>query len=104
MKEYFRGGARWTTAPKPQMSDELYDQVNMNGKETANTDQQVWRKWAIQETPSLKGNFSKENREMHNNLEIHMGEGCSLAGKFAFFQTYLPGWHHPSLIQLKAVF
>lgn len=25
MKEYFRGGARWTTAPKPQMSDELYD-------------------------------------------------------------------------------
>ena len=27
MKEYFRGGARWTTAPKPQMSDELYDQV-----------------------------------------------------------------------------
>ena len=26
LKEYFRGGAKWTTAPKPQMSDELYDQ------------------------------------------------------------------------------
>ena len=26
IKEYFRGGAKWTTAPKPQMSDELYDQ------------------------------------------------------------------------------
>ncbi|EDO35968.1 predicted protein [Nematostella vectensis] len=25
IKEYFRRGARWTTAPKPQMSDELYD-------------------------------------------------------------------------------
>lgn len=27
IKSYFRQGARWTTAPKPQMSDELYDQV-----------------------------------------------------------------------------
>ena len=26
MKEYFRAGAKWTTAPKPLMSDELYDQ------------------------------------------------------------------------------
>ena len=26
IKEYFRGGAKWTTAPKPQMSDELYGQ------------------------------------------------------------------------------
>ncbi|XP_077997057.1 glycine amidinotransferase, mitochondrial-like [Glandiceps talaboti] len=26
IKDYFRRGARWTTAPKPQMSDELYDQ------------------------------------------------------------------------------
>ncbi len=26
MKEYFKGGAKWTTAPKPFMSDELYDQ------------------------------------------------------------------------------
>ena len=26
IKEYFRGGTKWTTAPKPQMSDELYDQ------------------------------------------------------------------------------
>lgn len=26
IKEYFRQGAKWTTAPKPQMSDELYDQ------------------------------------------------------------------------------
>nr|XP_002733397.2 PREDICTED: glycine amidinotransferase, mitochondrial-like [Saccoglossus kowalevskii] len=25
IKEYFQKGARWTTAPKPQMSDELYD-------------------------------------------------------------------------------
>jgi glycine amidinotransferase len=25
IKEYFRGGARWTAVPKPQMSDELYD-------------------------------------------------------------------------------
>ena len=25
LKEYFRQGAKWTTAPKPQMSDELYD-------------------------------------------------------------------------------
>ena len=24
MKEYFRAGAKWTTAPKPSMSDELY--------------------------------------------------------------------------------
>lgn len=27
IKEYFRRGAKWTTAPKPTMSDELYDQV-----------------------------------------------------------------------------
>ena len=27
LKEYFRRGAKWTTAPKPQMSDELYEQV-----------------------------------------------------------------------------
>ena len=26
IKEYFNRGAKWTTAPKPQMSDELYDQ------------------------------------------------------------------------------
>jgi len=26
IKEYFARGAKWTTAPKPQMSDELYDQ------------------------------------------------------------------------------
>ena len=25
IKDYFRRGAKWTTAPKPQMSDELYD-------------------------------------------------------------------------------
>ena len=25
LKEYFRRGAKWTTAPKPQMSDKLYD-------------------------------------------------------------------------------
>lgn len=25
IKEYFRAGAKWTTAPKPTMSDELYD-------------------------------------------------------------------------------
>lgn len=28
IKEYFRKGAKWTTAPKPTMSDELYDQVS----------------------------------------------------------------------------
>ena len=28
MKEYFQRGARWTTAPKPQMSDALYDHVS----------------------------------------------------------------------------
>jgi len=26
IKEYFQAGAKWTTAPKPTMSDELYDQ------------------------------------------------------------------------------
>ena len=31
MKEYFVSGAKWTTAPKPQMSDELYDQVTGDG-------------------------------------------------------------------------
>ena len=25
IKEYFKAGAKWTTAPKPQMSDDLYD-------------------------------------------------------------------------------
>lgn len=29
IKEYFRKGAKWTTAPKPTMSDELYDQVRL---------------------------------------------------------------------------
>lgn len=29
IKEYFRKGAKWTTAPKPTMADELYDQVRM---------------------------------------------------------------------------
>ena len=27
LKEYFKRGAKWTTAPKPLMSDDLYDQV-----------------------------------------------------------------------------
>jgi len=27
IKDYFNGGAKWTTAPKPTMADELYDQV-----------------------------------------------------------------------------
>ena len=27
LKEYFKQGAKWTTAPKPLMSDELYDEV-----------------------------------------------------------------------------
>ena len=26
IKEYFKAGAKWTTAPKPQMCDQLYDQ------------------------------------------------------------------------------
>jgi glycine amidinotransferase len=26
LKEYFRGGARWSAGPKPQLTDELYDQ------------------------------------------------------------------------------
>lgn len=30
IKEYFRKGAKWTTAPKPTMSDELYDQVSFS--------------------------------------------------------------------------
>ena len=25
LKEYFRGGARWTAAPKPELGDELFD-------------------------------------------------------------------------------
>lgn len=29
LKEYFKRGAKWTTAPKPFMSDELYDKVNI---------------------------------------------------------------------------
>ena len=29
MKEYFTAGAKWTTAPKPTMSDQLYDLVSL---------------------------------------------------------------------------
>ena len=29
LKDYFRQGAKWTTAPKPQMADELYDFVRI---------------------------------------------------------------------------
>ena len=29
LKEYFKRGAKWTTAPKPLMSDDMYDQVNI---------------------------------------------------------------------------
>ena len=29
LKEYFKRGAKWTTAPKPLMSDDLYDQVTI---------------------------------------------------------------------------
>lgn len=29
IKEYFRKGAKWTTAPKPTMADDLYDQVRL---------------------------------------------------------------------------
>lgn len=28
IKDYFHRGAKWTTAPKPTMADELYDQVS----------------------------------------------------------------------------
>ena len=35
IKEYFKAGAKWTTAPKPQMSDDLYDQeYPVEGRET----------------------------------------------------------------------
>lgn len=29
IKEYFKKGAKWTTAPKPTMANELYDQVRL---------------------------------------------------------------------------
>ena len=29
MKEYIKAGAKWTVAPKPEMKDELYDQVRV---------------------------------------------------------------------------
>ena len=29
LNEYFKQGAKWTTAPKPLMSDDLFDQVNI---------------------------------------------------------------------------
>lgn len=29
IKEYFRKGAKWTTAPKPTMANELYDEVRL---------------------------------------------------------------------------
>jgi glycine amidinotransferase len=32
LKEYFRGGARWTTAPKPLMTEELYDPCTQTGR------------------------------------------------------------------------
>jgi len=32
MKEYFNKGAKWTTAPKPTMSDKLYDLVRALSK------------------------------------------------------------------------
>jgi glycine amidinotransferase len=32
IREYFRQGARWTAAPKPQMTDELYDHGYQRGK------------------------------------------------------------------------
>jgi glycine amidinotransferase len=30
LKEYFRQGAKWTSAPKPQMNDDLYDMVSQH--------------------------------------------------------------------------
>jgi glycine amidinotransferase len=33
IKEYFRGGARWTTAPKPQMTENLYREVSAAERE-----------------------------------------------------------------------
>ncbi|XP_034034942.1 glycine amidinotransferase, mitochondrial-like [Thalassophryne amazonica] len=33
IKQYFKKGAKWTTAPKPTMADELYDQDYANLKE-----------------------------------------------------------------------
>lgn len=30
IKDYFNSGAKWTTAPKPTMADELYDQVSLS--------------------------------------------------------------------------
>lgn len=34
LKEYFKKGARWTAAPKPQLSDELYDPYWERGNDT----------------------------------------------------------------------
>ena len=31
IKEYFKKGAKWTTAPKPEMKDELYNKVRSSG-------------------------------------------------------------------------
>ena len=30
IKEYFRAGAKWTTPPKPLMSDKLYNDIEVN--------------------------------------------------------------------------
>ena len=32
LKEYFRRGARWTAAPKPQLTDELFDPISASPK------------------------------------------------------------------------
>lgn len=39
IKEYFKQGAKWTTAPKPLMSDELYDTEYPSGSLQERTEQ-----------------------------------------------------------------
>ncbi len=43
IKDYFRRGAKWTTAPKPQMSDALYDHNYPTGDINTNNMQELVR-------------------------------------------------------------
>ena len=77
LKEYFKRGAKWTTAPKPLMSDDLYDQVIILNFNTFMVTRNLSRSIFIRAQEGFKAQsllpriiFNKEPYSFHCELRI----------------------------------
>ena len=82
LKEYFKRGAKWTTAPKPLMSDDLYDQVNILNFNAFMVTRNLSRSLFIRAQEGFRAQsllpriiFNKEPYSFHWELRIKCAHG-----------------------------